>query len=165
MKSPLKYNRKYQTNPQKKSTNLERRNKKRNKTKLRKEIGEEKRKEIRRSRRNRHEKKKAWRRKRKKNPPVTIELQQVFVMETPKLCFQFSSSKLKILSFWAMETIIQKQAKHFVICGTHSFWMMNHENWVISLSFHAIQTSSKLPFFLLWLWFSSQYFLAFSLVF
>ena len=119
-------------------------------------------------------KRKNWREKKirleeereKKNPhAMTIELQQVFVMKTPKLCFQFPSSKLKILSFWAMETIIQKQAKHFVICGTHSFWMMNHENWVISLSFHAIHTSSKLPFFLLWLWFSSQYFLAFSLVF
>ena len=41
-----------------------------------------------------------------------------------------------------METIIQNQAKQSSICGIHLFWMMDHENWVISLSFHAIQTTS-----------------------
>ena len=43
-----------------------------------------------------------------------------------------------------METIIQNQAKQSFIYGTHLFWMMDHENLVISLSFYATQTSSKL---------------------
>ena len=72
--------------------------------------------------------------------PLSFSFQ---LLKTPKSCFRFLSSKLKILSFWVMETIIQNQAKHLVIYGTHSFWMIDHENWVISLSFGAIQTSSK----------------------
>ena len=62
--------------------------------------------------------------------------------KTPKSCFHFPSSTSKILSFWVMETVIQNQDKQFVICETQSVWMMDHENWVISLNFHDIQTSS-----------------------
>ena len=43
---------------------------------------------------------------------------------------------------WVMETIIQNQAKQLSIYGTHLFWMMETENWVISLKTHPIQTSS-----------------------
>ena len=49
-------------------------------------------------------------------------------MKTPKLCFQILSSKLKILSFWVMETNIQNQVKHCIICVTNEFWMMDNEN-------------------------------------
>ena len=47
--------------------------------------------------------------------------------------------------FWVFESWKQwskTKPKKMVIRGTHSVWMMDHENWVISLSFHAIQTCS-----------------------
>ena len=37
----------------------------------------------------------------------------------------------------------ENQAKHSLSCGSHEIWMMDDGNWVISLSFHVIQTSSK----------------------
>ena len=42
-----------------------------------------------------------------------------------------------------METSLKKQAKQFFSCGSHEFWIMSHENRVISLSFVPIQTTFK----------------------
>ena len=41
-----------------------------------------------------------------------------------------------------METMIQNSSKQMLICGTHTIWMMEIENWVISLKTHPTQTSS-----------------------
>ena len=41
-----------------------------------------------------------------------------------------------------METMIQNSSKQMLIRGTHTIWMMETENWVISLKTHPIQTSS-----------------------
>ena len=57
--------------------------------------------------------------------------------------FIFHHPHPKFWVFWVLEIVIQNQVKQFVIRGTHSVWMMDHENGVISLNFHDIQTSSN----------------------
>ena len=37
-----------------------------------------------------------------------------------------------------IQATTQHKTKQSSICETHLFWMMDHENLVISLSFHAI---------------------------
>ena len=50
-----------------------------------------------------------------------------------------------------METSTQNQAKHKIFCGTHMFWKLSDENWVISLKISVIQTGSMIPYFTCWL--------------
>ena len=40
-----------------------------------------------------------------------------------------------------METMIQNSSKQMLICETHTIWMTETENWVISLKTRLIQTS------------------------
>ena len=42
------------------------------------------------------------------------------------------------LNIKVMKTFTQNSSKHMLIHGSHSIWMMDHENWVISLNFHPI---------------------------
>jgi len=42
-----------------------------------------------------------------------------------------------------MKTIIQNSSKQTITRGTHMIWMIEIENWVISLKTHPIQTNSN----------------------
>ena len=46
----------------------------------------------------------------------------------------------QIFEFWVMETSVKNQSKQKIFCGTHAFWKLSDENWVIWSKILVIQT-------------------------
>ena len=55
----------------------------------------------------------------------------------PHFLFSIFIILTQIFEFWVMFN----QAKQDFFSGTHEFWTLNYENWVISLSFVGFQTA------------------------
>ena len=55
----------------------------------------------------------------------------------PHFLFSIFIILTQIFEFWVMFN----QAKQDFFSGTHEFWTLNYENWVISLSFVGFQTT------------------------
>ena len=64
---------------------------------------------------------------------------QFSVSENTQMLFPNSITQTQIFEFWVMETSTQNQTKHKIFCGTHAFWKLSDENWVISLKINVIQ--------------------------
>ena len=78
--------------------------------------------------------------------------------ENTQNLFPNSITQTQVFEFWVMETNVKNQAKHIFIRGTHAFWKLGDENWVISFNFLMIQTDSKYSSFLICLCKTSIYF-------
>ena len=57
--------------------------------------------------------------------------------------FSFSMTVIHFLNHRVTKTMIQNSSKQTIIRGTHTIWMIETENWVISLKTHLIQISFK----------------------
>ena len=71
-----------------------------------------------------------------------------WVLKTTETCFYFPSLTSIFLSHWVMKMVIWNSSKQILIPETHTIWMMETENWVISLKTHPIQTSSYFSFYI-----------------
>ena len=76
------------------------------------------------------------------NMPLSFSF---WVLKTAETYFHFPWLSFVFLSHRVMKTMIQNSSNQMLFCGTHMIWMMETENWVISLKTHPIQTSSKSP--------------------
>ena len=68
---------------------------------------------------------------------------QFSIFENTQMLFPNSITHAQIFKVWVMETSTQNQAKHKIFCGTHAFWKLSNENWVILLKISVIQTGSN----------------------
>ena len=64
---------------------------------------------------------------------------QFSIFENTQFLFPVSIALTQIFEFWVMETSVKNQSKQKIFCGTHAFWKLSDENWVIWSKILVIQ--------------------------
>ena len=77
-----------------------------------------------------------------KSPKIYIGATELCISIFENTCFLFSISitLTQIFDFLVMVTMVENQSKQEFFCGTHVFWELSYENWVIWSKNTLIQT-------------------------